>query len=135
MTVEEAASLVLKAGEMARSSEIYILDMGSPISILKLAEDLIKLNGYIPYSDIEIVETGLRPGEKLYEEILTNRDELIATVNHKIFIEKQEEIGLPCILNSMKLLKEAIESGSAEIIRETLKTIVPTFKAPETING
>lgn len=135
MTVEEAASLVLKAGEMAFSSEIYILDMGNPISILKLAEDLIKLNGYIPYYDIEIVETGLRPGEKLYEEILTNRDELIATVNHKIFIEKQEEIGLPFILNSIKLLKDSIESDSAEIIRETLKAIVPTFKEAEAVNG
>jgi len=135
MTVEEAASLVLKAGEMAFSSEIYILDMGNPISILKLAEDLIKLNGYIPYYDIEIVETGLRPGEKLYEEILTNRDELIATVNHKIFIEKQEEIGLPFILNSIKLLKDVIESDSAEIIRETLKAIVPTFKEAEAVNG
>lgn len=135
MTVTEAACLVLKAGEMAASAEIYVLDMGKPVRILKLAEDLIRLNGYVPYKDIEIIETGLRPGEKLYEELITGKGELTATVNHKIFIEKQEEIALSQITYSLEQLKEAIKTGSSERIRSVLKEAVPTYKEPAEVNG
>lgn len=134
MTVTEAACLVLKAGEMAASGEIYVLDMGKPVRILRLAEELIRLNGFVPYKDIDIIETGLRPGEKLYEELLANKCELTATVNHKIFIEKQEEIALSQITCSLEKLKEALKNGSNEKIRSALKEAVPTYKEPEEVN-
>ncbi|SHO45705.1 UDP-N-acetylglucosamine 4,6-dehydratase family protein [Anaerocolumna xylanovorans] len=134
MTVTEAACLVLKAGEMASSAEIYVLDMGKPVRILKLAERLIKLNGYIPYKDIDIIETGLRPGEKLYEELIADKNELTATVNHKIFIEKQEEFELSLITHSLEQLKEAVRTGSSEKIRMALKEAVPTYKEPSEVN-
>ncbi len=92
MTIPEAAQLVLEAGAMAGSSEVFVLDMGQPVKILDLAENLIKLSGYVPYVDIDIVETGLRPGEKLYEELLMKSDGLIKTTSSKIFIERQQEI-------------------------------------------
>lgn len=134
MTVTEAACLVLKAGEMASSADIYVLDMGKPVRILKLAEDLIKLNGLTPYKDINIIETGLRPGEKLYEELLTGKGELTPTVNHKIFIEKQEEIAFSQINYSLQQLKKAISTGSSEKIRLALKEAVPTYKEPSEVN-
>lgn len=135
MTAAEAVSLVLKAGEMAESSEIYVLDMGKPVRILDLAENLIKLNGFVPYKDIDIIETGLRPGEKLFEEMLTDRHELIATANHKIFIEEQEEIPLACISDSLRLLKEAAEAGDKDKVKSVLKSIVPTYREPDEINN
>ena len=92
MTIPEAAQLVLEAGAMAGSSEVFVLDMGQPVKILDLAENLIKLSGYVPYVDIDIVETGLRPGEKLYEELLMKSDGLMKTTSSKIFIERQQEI-------------------------------------------
>ncbi len=134
MTVTEAACLVLKAGEMASSADIYVLDMGKPVRILKLAEDLVKLNGLTPYKDIDIIETGLRPGEKLYEELLTRKGELTPTVNHKIFIEKQEEIAFSQINYSLQQLKKAINTGSSENIRLALKEAVPTYKEPSEVN-
>lgn len=134
MTVTEAACLVLKTGEMASSAEIYVLDMGKPVRILKLAEDLIKLNGLTPYKDIDIIETGLRPGEKLYEELLIGKGELTPTVNHKIFIEKQEEIAYSQITYSLQQLKKAINTGSPEQIRLALKEAVPTYKEPSEVN-
>lgn len=134
MTVTEAACLVLKTGEMASSAEIYVLDMGKPVRILKLAEDLIKLNGLTPYKDIDIIETGLRPGEKLYEELLIGKGELTPTVNHKIFIEKQEEIAYSQITHSLQQLKKAINTGSPEQIRLALKEAVPTYKEPSEVN-
>ncbi|MEG2597523.1 MAG: nucleoside-diphosphate sugar epimerase/dehydratase, partial [Oscillospiraceae bacterium] len=92
MTIAEASQLVLQAGAIADSSQIYVLDMGEPVKILELAENLIKLSGYVPYKEIPIVEVGLRPGEKLYEELLMSSEELTDTFHHKIFIEQQQEI-------------------------------------------
>ena len=98
MTIPEAAQLVLQAGAMAHQNELYVLDMGRPVKILELAETLIRLSGYVPYQDIDIVETGLRPGEKLYEELLIASRDIEKTDNNQIFIERQpavtpEEIG------------------------------------------
>ena len=81
MTIPEAAQLVLEAGAMAKQNELFVLDMGRPVKILELAENMIRLSGYEPYRDIEIVETGLRPGEKLYEELLVSSRDLEKTVN------------------------------------------------------
>ena len=86
MTIPEAVRLVLEAGAMGNGGDIFVLDMGNPVKILDLAENLIKLSGFIPYRDIEIKFTGLRPGEKLYEELLMDEEGVRKTDNRKIFV-------------------------------------------------
>lgn len=136
MTISEAVSLVLKAGAMASKSEIYVLNMGRPVKILTLAENLIKIAGFIPYKDIEIVETGLRPGEKLYEELLIKEDGVTATSNQKIFKEKlKARQSLGDIERGLKLLKEAVNSENDEEIVAVLQTLVPSFKSAEEVNS
>lgn len=114
MTIPEAAQLVLEAGAMAGSSEVFVLDMGQPVKILDLAENLIKLSGYVPYVDIDIVETGLRPGEKLYEELLMKSDGLIKTTSSKIFIERQQEISQQEMDQKLEILRQALQRGDRE---------------------
>mgnify|MGYP000931697522 FL=1 len=135
MTISEAASLVLEAGSMARKSEIYVLDMGEPVRIVEFAEKLIRLSGLTPYKDIQILETGLRPGEKLYEELLINDGQNTATASRKIFIEKRNGT-LPYseIEAGIRKLEAALSEGREAIIR-TLKELVPTFRTPEEVNG
>ncbi|MBR5480029.1 MAG: polysaccharide biosynthesis protein [Clostridia bacterium] len=135
MTIPEAAQLVLQAGAMAKKSEVFVLDMGEPVKILSLAENLITLSGLKPYEDIKIVEVGLRPGEKLYEELLVKSDELIKTANQKIFIEKQEPISREWMEASIARLKVAIDNGDSAEIVEILHEIVPTFKDPNKVNS
>jgi len=135
MTISEAAQLVLQAGAMANSSEVYVLDMGEPVKILELAENLIRLSGHIPYTEIPIIETGLRPGEKLYEELLMNSEELIATKNHKIYIEHQNNISEREIKKKLKVLKKALKTKSYSRIKIAMKQVVPTYKDPEEVNS
>lgn len=135
MTIPEAAQLVLCAGSMAGRSEIYVLDMGDPVSILELAENLIRLSGYTPYQDIAIEETGLRPGEKLYEELLTSGGNLRKTANRKIFIECQEEIRPEELDARLQLLCKALETDDSETIKQALKKVVPTYHSPEEVNS
>lgn len=134
MTIPEAAQLVLEAGAMAGSSEVFVLDMGQPVKILDLAENLIKLSGYVPYVDIDIVETGLRPGEKLYEELLMKSDGLIKTTSSKIFIERQQEISQQEMDQKLEILRQALQLGDRESIRRAMKRVVPTFRDPEEVN-
>lgn len=136
MTIPEAAQLVLQAGVMAKDMEIFVLDMGNPVSILSLAENLIRLSGFRPYEDIPIEETGLRPGEKLYEELLMRSNDLQATENHKIYIEKQKEpIDDALLREKLEALEEALKTDSpAEIVR-VMKKVVPTYKSPEEVNS
>lgn len=134
MTIPEAAQLVLQTGAMANSSEVYVLDMGEPVKIIDLAENLIRLSGSIPYIEIPIIETGLRPGEKLYEELLMNKDELIATQNHKIFIEHQDKISKKEIDKKLKILTKAIETKSIDKITVAMKKVVPNYKDAEEVN-
>ncbi len=89
MTIPEAVSLVLEAGMMANGGDIFVLDMGSPVKITTLAENLIRIYGYEPYKEMPIVFTGLRPGEKLFEELLMKEEGLRSTANKKIFIGRQ----------------------------------------------
>ena len=134
MTIPEAAQLVLEAGAMAGSSEVFVLDMGQPVKILDLAENLIKLSGYVPYVDIDIVETGLRPGEKLYEELLMKSDGLMKTTSSKIFIERQQEISQEEMDEKLDILHKALQAGGRENIRLAMKQVVPTYRDPEGVN-
>ncbi len=128
MTISEAVQLVLQVCSMANSAEIYVLDMGEPVKIIDLAENLIRMSGYEPYIDIPIVETGLRPGEKLYEELLINEDDLIATENQKIFIEAKEYISKKDIKKKLKTLSHVINSKSIKNIKKAMKKVVPTYQ-------
>src|SRR5690606_24477161 len=121
MTIPEAAQLVLQAGSMANNSEIYVLDMGLPVKILDLAEKLIRLSGYEPNIDISIIETGLRPGEKLYEELLMMSEELITTTNHKIFVERQKEVSPIELHDKLNILLRALDNGTNTSLKRALK--------------
>ncbi len=132
MTIPEASQLVLQSGAMAKNGELFVLDMGQPVKILDLAENMIKLSGA---KDIEIVETGLREGEKLYEELLIDKEKMTKTDNDLIFIEKDEAFSREDIANKMAVLEAACESGEDENVREALHQVVSTFKKPEVINA
>ena len=131
MTIPEAAQLVLQSGAMADNGELFVLDMGQPVRILDLAENMIRLSGV---SGIEIVETGLRPGEKLYEELLVKTETLDKTENSLIFIEKDAPCDKEEIIKKLQLLQNACLTGNDNFVRETLRKVVPTYKTPEEIN-
>lgn len=126
MTIPEAVSLVLQAGAYAKGGEIFVLDMGQPVKILDMANNLIRLSGYEPGVDIKIVFTGLRPGEKLYEEILMDEEGLKETPNKLIHIGKPIEFDEEEFKQQLKMLKETAESDS-DHIKEVVKQIVTTY--------
>lgn len=127
MTIPEAAQLVIQAGAMAEGGEIFVLDMGEPVKIVDLATDLIKLSGLDPGEDIKIEFTGLRPGEKLYEELLMMEEGLEKTTNEKIYIAKPLELSHDEVLLCVKALKKCL--GDAVAIRECLRRGVPTYNS------
>lgn len=126
MTIPEAVSLVLQAGAYAKGGEIFVLDMGEPVKILDLAENLIRLSGYKPNEDIMIEFTGLRPGEKLYEELLMDEEGLEDTENKLIHIGKPIEFDEDMFLQQLEDLKEVCVLEPVEI-RKIIKEIVPTY--------
>lgn len=128
MTIREAVQLVLTSGAFARDGELFVLDMGRPVKILDLAESMIRLSGFEPYKDIDIIETGLRPGEKLYEELLVNKDEMTKTSNEKIFIETDTVPSREEIASALEKLEAACDTCDDETVRRTLQEIVPSFK-------
>jgi FlaA1/EpsC-like NDP-sugar epimerase len=127
MTIPEAVSLVLQAGAYAKGGEIFVLDMGEPVKIAELANNLIRLSGYEPGRDIEIEYTGLRPGEKLYEELLMDEEGLIDTENNLIHIGKPVEMNEEAILKEVELLDLAARNEN-EDIRQIVKKLVPTYQ-------
>ena len=131
MTIPEASQLVLQSGAMANNGELFVLDMGKPVKIWDLAENMIRLSGM---SDIEIVETGLRPGEKLYEELLIKTEDLVKTDNDLIFIERDEPISKEELEQKLAVLREACETGDDDAVREAMRKVVPTFRRPEEVN-
>ncbi|NLY85011.1 MAG: polysaccharide biosynthesis protein, partial [Tissierellia bacterium] len=131
MTIPEAVQLVIQAGAMAKGGEIFILDMGEPVKILDLAKDLIRLSGYEPYVDIAIEITGLRPGEKLYEELLLDEEGITATKHDKIFIGKPTFTDYKLLLRSLDAVDKIIKDGTDEELKEYIKTIVPNYKENE----
>lgn len=132
MTIPEASQLVLQSGAIAKNGELFVLDMGKQVKIIELAESMIKLSGA---QGIEIVETGLRPGEKLYEELLVKSETLSKTDNKLIFIEKDEPLDYSEIEKKFEVLKEACATGDDDAAREALRSVVPTFVRPEQINN
>ncbi len=127
MTIPEAVSLVLEAGAMAKGGEIFVLDMGAPVKITTLAENLIRMYGKVPNKDIPIIFTGLRPGEKLFEELLMDEEGLKSTGNKKIFIGNQIEINEEELLAKLDRLREVSEKNDSESTVAILADIVPTF--------
>ncbi len=133
MTIPEAVRLVLIASTMGDGGEIFVLDMGKPVKILELAENLIKLSGFIPYRDIQITFTGLRPGEKLYEELLQDEEGVRKTTNKKIFIGTPIDIDEVSFLNGLERLKEYANNYRRSEMIQLLCTMVPTYNPHENI--
>ena len=136
MTIPEAVQLILQAVTYAKGGEIFVLDMGEPVKIYDLAVSLIKLLGYEPNVDIPIEITGLRPGEKLYEEILMSEEGLTSTKHDKIFITEPMSITMEELDEKLEKLKELLklEKDENSEVKKYIKEIVPTFKEPEEIN-
>ncbi|MCQ2554205.1 MAG: polysaccharide biosynthesis protein [Clostridia bacterium] len=130
MTIPEASQLVLTSGKMAKNGELFCLDMGKPVKILDLAENMIRLSGYEPYKDIMIIETGLRPGEKLYEELLIKTENMTKTENDLIFIEHDEPVSAEDLEEKLQILGDAVETESTIEIRKAVKRVVDTYKMP-----
>ena len=127
MTIPEAVQLVLEAGAIANGGEIFVLNMGEPVKIYDLACDLIKLSGYEPNVDIQIVFTGLRPGEKLFEEISMENEDMIKTSNDKIFIVKPMEFDATKLAQKIKELEAGVKNATLEDLFKIVKELVPTF--------
>ena len=135
MTIPEASQLVLHSAAIAKNGELMVLDMGQPVKIYELAVNMIDMAGLKLGKDIEIVETGLRPGEKLYEELLVKDERLKKTNNKKIFIEEDKPVSLEELNKKLSTLYAAMNLGSNKITKAALQEVVPTFKDPSEING
>ena len=128
MTIPEAVSLVLEAGAMGeKSGEIFVLDMGEPVKIVTLAENVIKMSGFVPYKDIDIVFTGLRPGEKMYEELLQDEEGVRKTANSKIFIGSPLKMDADRFFTDLLELKAVAYENDRERLMKKIKVMVPTF--------
>ena len=138
MTIPEASQLVMRAGAMAHRGELFVLDMGKPVKIYDLAVNMIRLSGLEVDRDIKIEEVGLRPGEKLYEELLIKTDTLTKTDSNMIFIEQETPFTREEVEDKLAVLSEALEETKHDLnspkIKEALKKVVPTFVEPGAIN-
>ncbi|MBQ6250484.1 MAG: polysaccharide biosynthesis protein [Ruminococcus sp.] len=135
MTIPEAVNLVMEAAAIAKGGEIFVLDMGEPVKIVTLAENLIRMYGKEPYKDVEIRFTGLRPGEKIKEELLMNEEGLQKTSNKLIFIGKQIEIDESTFAFRLDLLRNAAQKNNEKVAVDALHKMVPTFTTPEQFNS
>lgn len=134
MTIPEAVSLVMEAAAMAKGGEIFVLDMGRPVKIVTLAENLIRMYGKEPYVDVPIRFTGLRPGEKIKEELLMLEEGLKKTSNKLIYIGKQIEIDEETFISELRELRDAAQENDEATAIQALHKIVPTFTTPEEFN-
>lgn len=138
MTIPEAAQLVIQAGAMAQKGQLFVLDMGKPVKIYDLAVNMIKLSGLVPGEDIKIEEIGLRPGEKLYEELLIKTETLEKTDNDMIFIETDTPYTRAEIEEKLKVLLDAVEESKnavdSDAVMVAMKKVVPTYHDPEEVN-
>ena len=131
MTIPEAVQLVLQAGAMAHGGEIFVLDMGEPVRIMDLAEDLIRLSGFEPHADIPIEIVGLRPGEKLFEELLLDEEGILDTKNDKIFVAKQSRVDYQSLREELDILYKVIYDKTNLETKNYLKKLVPTYRETE----
>ncbi|MCH8568146.1 MAG: polysaccharide biosynthesis protein [Balneolales bacterium] len=131
MTIPEASQLVLQAGGMDNNGAVYVLDMGEPVRIVDLARDLIKLSGFEPDVDIKIEFTGTRPGEKLYEEILTAEEGTLSSKYEKIFMARKKGVTIDNLDYMLQELRNAAESGNSSKIRECFYQIIPNYSGFE----
>ncbi|HSK67862.1 MAG TPA: nucleoside-diphosphate sugar epimerase/dehydratase [Candidatus Limnocylindria bacterium] len=134
MMIPEAAQLVLQTGCFAEKGDIYVLNMGQPVRILDLAENMIRLSGLAPYADIDIVEVGLRPGEKLYEELLVREETMRQTGDSRIFIEHETGPDRAEVEKKLTALTLALDEGTPEALRAALRHTVPTYQDAEETN-
>lgn len=138
MTIPEAAGLVMQAGAQAVRGELFVLDMGKPIKIYDLALNMIKLSGLVPFVDIDIKEVGLRPGEKLYEELLIKTESLTKTDNDMIFIEQDTPFSREEVEEKLRVLVDAVKANEATLssdeITNAMKQVIPTFHSPDEVN-
>ena len=138
MTIPEASQLVIQAGAMAKKGELFVLDMGKPVRIYDLAVNMIRLSGFEPDVDIKIEEIGLRPGEKLYEELLMKTETLAKTENDMIFIERDTPLTREQVQEKLDILMAAVKDSENEIdaakVKAALHRAVPTFKNPNKVN-
>ena len=135
MTIPEAVNLVMEAAAIANGGEIFVLDMGKPVKIVTLAENLIRMYGKEPYKDVEIKFTGLRPGEKIKEELLMNEEGLQKTSNKLIFIGKQIKIDEATFASKLDELRNAAQKNNEKLAVSALHDMVPTFTTPESFNS
>jgi FlaA1/EpsC-like NDP-sugar epimerase len=126
MTIPEACQLVLQAGAMGSGGEIFILDMGEPVKIVDLARDLIQLSGFDP-DEIEVVFTGTRPGEKLYEELAILDEHAEKTRHPKIFIGHTRAVSVDALMDLLSELGESVKRRDANAVREALRLAVPEY--------
>ena len=138
MTIPEATSLVMLAGSMAEDGDLFVLNMGNQVRILDMAENMIRLMGYVPYQDIDIIETGLRPGEKLYEELLIKTEGLKKTDNSLIFVEADTPLSRDEVEDKLDALRRVLKETEREVssprIKRVMKSIVPSFRDPDEVN-
>lgn len=134
MTIPEAAQLLLQTCAMASPGEIYVLDMGRPVKILELAENMVRLSGLTPYVDIDIQEIGLRPGEKLYEELLMKTGDLGKTDNEMIFIERDDPLTEKQLEGKLEILRQCLTCRSQQAVVDAMRQTVPTYHCPEEVN-
>ena len=127
MTIPEAVSLVLQAMSMGIDGEVFVLDMGDPVKILDLAESVIRLSGFMPYRDIDIVEKGIRPGEKLFEEILTHGEGFSRTSHERLFIAKQDRLDYAHLNDGVDRLRAAVRRSDVGRVVDVLREFVPEF--------
>jgi len=128
MTIPEASQLVIQAGALGKGGEVFVLDMGEPVKIMELAEDLIALSGFTPYEDIDIDVIGLRPGEKLYEELLCDNEDNIATEHERIFINNLEAVDQEFLNRHLNKLEKLAENAAGSEIVSALVDLVDTYQ-------
>ncbi|MGO3241609.1 MAG: polysaccharide biosynthesis protein, partial [Sphingobacteriaceae bacterium] len=133
MTIPEACQLVIEAGNMGNGGEIFVFDMGKSVKIVDLAKKMIRLSGFVPFKDIEIKFTGLRPGEKLYEELLNDLENTLPTHHEKIMIAKVRENDFELVKNELQVLSRELESNDNIHVVRQMKEMIPEFKSQNSI--
>ena len=133
MTIPEACQLVIEAGNMGNGGEIFVFDMGKSVKIVDLAKKMIRLSGLTPFKDIDIKFTGLRPGEKLYEELLNDLENTLPTHHEKIMIAKVRDNDFELVKNELQVLSKALELNNNSHVVRQMKLMVPEFKSQNSI--